>query len=125
MKINKFYLTIAIVFVVGFILILLNFLTPYLNLAALILFFAGLIMLTIALFKFCLRRNAEVNASQEEIIMELSLVDGQEQYIPADKKQKGFKRFVELYRIFSPCVLSGIFTILVGVLLVLSIIKQF
>lgn len=125
MNFNKFNLITGILFVVGFILIMLNFLTPYLNLAAMSVFLVALIMLTISLYKFCLRKNAERNNIQEEIIMELSLQDGEEQYVPAEKKLTGFKKFREICKIFSPCLTSGLLAVLMLVTLVLTLIKLF
>ena len=93
MNFNKFNLITGILFVLGFILILLNFLTPYLNLAALVVLLVALIMLTISLCKYCIQKNAYLNSQNEEIIMELSMQDGMEQYVPVEKKQTKFKKF--------------------------------
>lgn len=122
MKFNKFNLIIAILFMVGFVLIFLNFLTDWLNLVALALFVVASVMLTIALFNFCKKRNAILTAQQEEIIMELALEDGMEKYIPVEKKKGKFKTFRDNIKIFSPCILSGMLTILMIALLVLSLV---
>lgn len=122
---NKFNIITAVLYVVGFILVLLNFLTPYLNLAALVIFTVATIMLTYKLFKYCLMKNAYLNSNNEEIIMELSMQDGMEQYIPVEKKQGKFKKFIENSRIFSPCILSGVFAIILVILLISAIVKLF
>ena len=122
MKINKFNLIIGLLYCVGFILILLNFLTVYLNLAALVLFIVATIMLTIATTKFCIQRNAYLTSQNEEIIMELALEDGMEKYIPKEKKQSKFKKFLENIKIFSPCILSGFIAVMLIVLLILSLV---
>lgn len=122
MRFNKFNLTIGILYCVGFVLILLNFLTKWLNLAALCVFIVATIMLTIALTKFCIQRNAYLTSQNEEIIMEMALEDGVEKFVPKEKKQSGFKKFIENIRIFSPAILSGIIGCLLVVLLILSLI---
>ena len=96
MKFNKFNLITTVLYIVAFILILLNFLTPYLNLAALILFTIASFMLSISTFKFCKTRNAILSSGQEEVVMELSMEDGMEKYVPVEKKKNGFKRSIEL-----------------------------
>lgn len=122
MKINKFNLITGILFCVGFVLILLNFLTKWLNLAALCVFLVATIMLTISLAKFCVQRNAYLFSENEEIVMELALEDGMEKYVPKEKKQSGFKKFIENVRIFSPCILSGMVAGLLIFLLILSLV---
>lgn len=122
MRFNKFNLTIGILYCVGFVLILLNFLTKWLNLAALCVFIVATIMLTISLTKFCIQRNAYLTSQNEEIIMEMALVDGVEKFVPKEKKQSRFKKFIENIRIFSPAILSGIIGCLLVVLLILSLI---
>lgn len=122
MRFNKFNLTIGILYCVGFVLILLNFLTKWLNLAALCVFIVATIMLTIALTKFCIQRNAYLTSQNEEIIMEMALEDGVEKFVPKEKKQSGFKKFIENIRIFSPAILSGMIGCLLVVLLILSLI---
>ena len=125
MNFNKFNLITGILFVLGFILILLNFLTPYLNLAALVVLLVALIMLTISLCKYCIQKNAYLNSQNEEIIMELSMQDGMEQYVPVEKKQTKFKKFWENTKIFSPCIISGVFALCMLAFLVLSIVNLF
>lgn len=122
MKFNKFNLTIGILYVVGFVLVLLNFLTKWLNLAALCVFIVATVMLTISLAKYCIRKNAMLESQNEEIIMELALEEGMEKYVPKEQKQSGFKRLIENAKIFSPCLLSGLMAILLVVLLILSLI---
>lgn len=122
MKFNKFNLITGILYCIGFVLILLNFLSQYLNLAAICVFLVATIMLTISLTKFCIRRNATSVSDSEEIIMELALEDGMEKFVPKEKKLSGFKKFVENVRIFMPCILSGIIACMLVVLLILSLI---
>lgn len=122
MRFNKFNLTIGILYCIGFVLILLNFLTKWLNLAALCVFIVATIMLTISLTKFCIQRNAYLTSQNEEIIMEMALVDGVEKFVPKEKKQSSFKKFIENIRIFSPAILSGMIGCLLVVLLILSLI---
>ena len=122
MRFNKFNLTIGILYCIGFVLILLNFLTKWLNLAALCVFIVATIMLTISLTKFCIQRNAYLTSQNEEIIMEMALVDGMEKFVPKEKKQSSFKKFIENIRIFSPAILSGMIGCLLVVLLILSLI---
>ncbi len=122
MRFNKFNLTIGILYCIGFVLILLNFLTKWLNLAALCVFIVATIMLTISLTKFCIQRNAYLTSQNEEIIMEMALVDGVEKFVPKEKKQSRFKKFIENIRIFSPAILSGMIGCLLVVLLILSLI---
>lgn len=125
MNFNKFNLITGILFVVGFILVLLNFLSPYLNLSALIIFIVASVMLSISLFKYCIRKNAYLTSDNEEIIMELSIEEGKEQYIPVEKKQTKFRKFLDLIKIFSPFILSSLFALCLIVFLVLSVIKLF
>ncbi len=125
MNFNKFNLITGILFVVGFILVLLNFLSPYLNLSALIIFIVASIMLSISLFKYCIRKNAYLTSDNEEIIMELSIEEGKEQYIPVEKKQTKFRKFLDLIKIFSPFILSSLFALCLIAFLVLSVIKLF
>lgn len=125
MNFNKFNLITGILFVVGFILVLLNFLSPYLNLSALIIFIVASIMLSISLFKYCIRKNAYLTSDNEEIIMELSIEEGKEQYIPVEKKQTKFRKFFDLIKIFSPFILSSLFALCLIAFLVLSVIKLF
>ena len=125
MNFNKFNLITGILFVVAFILVLLNFLSPYLNLSALIIFIVASIMLSISLFKYCIRKNAYLTSDNEEIIMELSIEEGKEQYIPVEKKQTKFRKFLDLIKIFSPFILSSLFALCLIAFLVLSVIKLF
>ena len=122
MKFNKFNLITGILYFVGFVLILLNFLSVYLNLAALCIFLVATIMLTISLTKYCIKRNAMLTSENEEIIMELALEDGMEKFVPKEKKQSGFKKFIENVKIFTPCILSGIIACMLVVLLILSLV---
>lgn len=122
---NKYNLITAILFVVAFICVLLNFLTDYLNLVAICLLAVATGMLTYKLYKYCVMKNAYLTGEKEEIIMELSMQEGMEQYIPVEKKQTGFKKFIENARIFSPCILSGLFSVLFLVLLIMSLVKLF
>lgn len=123
MNFNKFNLITGILFVLGFILVLLNFLTPYLNLVALILFVVAFVMLSISLYKYCVRKNAYLSSDKEEIIMELSMEDGVETYIPAEKKQSKFKKFIDNTKIFSPFILSVVFGLCMLSFLIISIIN--
>lgn len=125
MNFNKFNLITGILFVVGFILVLLNFLSPYLNLSALIIFIVASIMLSISLFKYCIKKNAYLTSDKEEILMELSVEEGKEQYVPVEKKQTKFRKFLDLTKIFSPFILSSLFALCLVVFLVLSVIKLF
>lgn len=122
MKFNKFNLITTVLYIVAFILILLNFLTLYLNLAALILFTIASFMLSISTFKFCKTRNAILSSGQEEVVMELSMEDGMEKYVPVEKKKNGFKEFIENCRIFMPFILSVTLVCIFITLLVLSFI---
>ena len=122
MRLNKFNLVIGLLYIIGFVLILLNFLTKWLNLVAICVFLVAQIMLTIALFKYCVQRNAYHASQQEEIIMELAVEDGMEKYVPKEKKQSGFKKFMEKVKIFSPCLLSGFIACLFCLFLILSLV---
>ena len=120
MKFNKFNLITASIFVLGFVLILLNFLSVYLNLAATICLTAASIMLTISFYFSCKRKNAILEANNEEIIMELSVEDGMETYVPKEKKKGKAKEFLENIRIFTPAILSGLVALAMITLLILS-----
>ena len=122
MKINRFNLITGILYVVGFILVLLNFLTKWLNLAALCVFVVAQIMLTISLSKYCIKKSAYETSENEEIIMELALEDGMEKYVPKEKNGGKVKKFNEKVKIFYPCILSSVVTALLVVLLILSLI---
>ena len=94
MRFDKFNLSIAGLYILGFILILLNFLTEILNFVAIILFTVATAMLTYALYKRCKMKNAIQYSESEEIIMELSLQDGMESYVPKEKRSSKRKAFV-------------------------------
>lgn len=123
MKFNKFNLTTSGLFILGFICILFNFLTIWLNLVASVLFVAASVMLTISFYFSCKRKNAILSAENEEVIMELALNDGMERYIPKEKKQGKFKGFIENVRIFTPCIISALLALMMVALLVVMIIK--
>ena len=123
MKFNKFNLITSSLFVLGFIFILLNFITLWFNLVATILFAVASVMLTILFYFSCKIKNATLEADSEEIIMELAVQDGVETYIPKEKKQSKTKEFIENIRIFTPCILSGLLAIAMITLLVMTIIK--
>lgn len=123
MKFNKFNLITSLLFVLGFIFILLNFLTIWFNLVAISLFTIASIMLTISLFFSCKRKNAILEANNEEIIMELAVEDGMERYVPKEKKKTKAKEFIENIRIFTPCILSGLLALATITLLVMTIIR--
>ncbi len=108
MKFNKLYLLIGILYLSGFVMILLNFLTKYLNLSALCVLSVASVLLTICLAKSCKQQNAIINSQVEEIIMEIAMQDGEEKYVVQKPKQKGFKRLVEFYKIYSPAILSAV-----------------
>ena len=122
MKFNKLNLITTLCFVVGFILILFNSFTNILNIIATGFFMVGCVLLTISFYFHCKKKNAILSSENEEVIMELSLEDGMEQYVPVEKKQTGFKNFIENARIFSPCVLSGLLAVCLIILFVFSII---
>ncbi|MGN1222520.1 MAG: hypothetical protein ACI4T1_00075 [Christensenellales bacterium] len=121
MRFDKFNLSIAGLYILGFILILLNFLTEILNFVAIILFTVATAMLTYALYKRCKMKNAIQYSESEEIIMELSLQDGMESYVPKEKKSSKRKAFFEKFKIYSPCIISGLFSILLFLLVIMSI----
>jgi len=123
MKFNKFNLITTILFILGFIFILLNFITIWFNLAATILFTLASIMLTISFYFSCKRKNAILESENEEVIMELSVEDGVETYIPKEKKKSKAKEFIENIRIFTPCILAGLLSLAMITLLVLTIVR--
>jgi len=123
MKFNKFNLITASLFILGFVLILLNFISNWFNLVATACLAAGSVMLTISFYFSCKRKNATLEANNEEIIMELSVEDGMETYVPKEKKQSKFKEFVENVRVFTPAILSALLSIAMLTLLVLAILK--
>lgn len=123
MRFNKLNLSIACLFVLGFILIMLNFLTVWLNLAAISVFVVAGVLLSFSLFFSCRRKNAILNAESEEIIMELAVEEGMETYIPKEKKTGKIKELRENLHIYSPFILSCLLTIALITLLVLTIIK--
>lgn len=123
MKFNKFNLITASLYVLGFIFILLNFLSVYFNLVATILFSVASVMLTISFYFSCKRKNAILEANSEEIIMELSVEDGMETYVPKEKKKGKTKEFIETLRIFTPAILSGLLALATLALFVLSLIN--
>ena len=95
MKFNKFNLSIAGLYILGFILILMNFLTDWLNLVAIILFTIATIMLTISFYSSCKRKNAILSSENDEVIMELALNEETESYVPVEKKQGKLKQLIE------------------------------
>lgn len=123
MKFNKFNLSIAGLYILGFILILMNFLTKWLNLVAIILFTIATIMLTISFYFSCKRKNAYLSSENDEVIMELALNEETDSYVPVEKKQGKFKNFIENLRIFSPCILSGLLSLIMVALLIITITK--
>lgn len=123
MKFNKLNFTTFALFCLGFVLIMLNFLTEWLNLAALIIFTVASILLTISFYFSSKRKNAMLTSENEEIIMELSVEDGMETYVPKEKKKSKGKEFIELTRIFSPCILSAILAVGLLLLVVFTLIR--
>lgn len=123
MKFNKFNLITTILFVVGFVCVLFNFLANWLNFVALALFSVASVMLTVILFFSCKRRNAILSSNNEEIIMELAIENGEETFVPKEKKQGKFKNFIENFRIFSPCIISGFIAIMVIILFIFTLTK--
>lgn len=123
MKFNKFNLSIAGLYILGFILILMNFLTDWLNLVAIILFTIATIMLTISFYFSCKRKNVILSSENDEVIMELALNEETDSYVPVEKKQGKFKNFIENLRIFSPCILSGLLSLIMVALLIITITK--
>jgi len=123
MKFNKFNLITTSLFVLGFVFILMNFISSWFNLVAIALFSVASVMLTILFYFSCKRKNALLSSENEEIIMELALNEELDSYVPVEKKQKKFKNFLENFRIFSPCILSGLLAVLMIVFLIASIIK--
>lgn len=123
MKFNKLNLSVAGLYVLGFILILMNFLTDWLNLVAIILFTIASILLTISFYFSCKRKNAILSSENDEVIMELALNEETDSYVPVEKKQGKFKNLIENMRIFSPCLISGFLSVLMIVLLILTITK--
>ncbi len=123
MKFNKFGLINSLIFLVAFILILLNFISPIFNYVAIGLFIVASSMLSITSFKYCKTRNAILSNEQEEVLMELCLENGEEKYVPVEKKKSKFREFRDNLKIFSPFILSIVLTCFFVLLLVLSLVK--
>lgn len=125
MKFNKFNLITALLYVLGFVFVLLNFVTEWFNLVAMALMLGASVMLTISFYFSCKRKNAILSADSEEVVMEMALSEETESYVPVKKKKSKFKNGIENIRIFSPCILSGLLSLMFVAMLVIVLVKIF
>ena len=119
---NKYNLIVASTFVLAFMLIMLNRLSVYLNLAALILFAVSFVMLSVPLFINAKKRSLDIQGAREELIMELSS-DGEAYLLEETKKPKKFKAFKDKISIYIPGVLCVLMALLFLLATITSIIK--
>lgn len=119
---NKYNLIVASIFVLAFVLIMLNRLSVYLNLAALVLFVVAFAMLSVPLFINAKNRRLDIQGAREELIMELSS-DGEAYLLEETKKPKKFKAFKDKISIYIPGVLCVLMALLFLLATITSIIK--
>lgn len=122
---NKYNLIVATIFILGFIFILLNSVVEVFSFVALCLFFVGMVLVTIPLFRLAKVKFDYDNSLNEEIIMERNL-DGLEGEfsVKKEKKQNRYFAFKDKIRPYLPAIVSTLFALLLLFAVIVTIIKM-